>query len=67
MTLHVTITTMMWLGVFSVVALVRNIGDSIFTLAYLPLGLVLFILATGLTIQFFTTRAWRKRLENRLG
>jgi hypothetical protein len=65
--LHITVTVLMWLGVFSVVTLVGNIDDSIFTLACLPLSLVLFILATGLTIQFFTTRAWRKRVENRLG
>jgi len=67
MILHITITILMWLGVFSVVTLMGDSDDILFTLAYLPLGLVLFILATGLTIQFFTTRAWRKRVENRHG
>jgi len=66
MILHIAITVLMWVGVFSVVAIVRNLDDNLFTLAYLPLGLVQFIFATGLTIQLFT-RAWRKRLENRLG
>ncbi len=67
MILHITITILMWLGVFSVVTLMGDSDDILFTLAYLPLGLVLFILATGLTIQFFTTRAWRKRVEYRHG
>ncbi len=65
MILHITITILMWLGA-AITFFAAADGEYLFVPIY-PFGAFMAFMATGLTIQFFTTKAWRKRVENRRG